>query len=337
MFKHWMRVLTLSWLAMGLVACAGSAMPLIPTAQPTVTATYTPSATRTPAGDVTPTPRPTQVAQVIGGASPTPLFGATRTPLPDSFVPSPTPNLNPNAPRLEFFTSDPLSVAPGSNVTLFWSARNIDGAVIYRIEGNERTQVYNVPPDGNLVVNTRRSDRGTLEYLIVIGEGASTDSLRLTIPLQCPVTWFFSPPPDACPQNAPLDTQLIDQNFERGRMLYVRETNIIYVLFNDGQTPAWRSFESQYNPEIHADRDPNAPPNFIQPLRELGYLWRTDETVRNRLGLGTAEAVTFEGLVQTAETTGNRPNIYLSSATRNIIHLLPGGDVWELITPQTGN
>jgi hypothetical protein len=318
-------------------ACAGSAVPVIPTALPTITATYTPSPTRTPARDVTPTQRPTQVAaQATGGPSPTPLLGATRTALPEDFVPTPTRNLNPNAPRLEFFTSDPLAVEPGESVTLFWSARNVDGAVIYRVEDGERTQVYNVPPDGNLVIDTRRSERGSLNFVVRVGDENSADELSLTIPLQCPISWFFAPAPSACAEDEALETQIIDQSFERGRMLYVRESDTIYVLFNDGQTPAWRTFASEYDPEIHPERDENAPPNFIQPLRELGYLWRTNDVVRTRLGLGTAEAVTFEGFAQTSEGGNNRTNIYISSAGRSVLHLIPGGDVWEIIAPQGG-
>ncbi|MCA9912610.1 MAG: hypothetical protein KC496_04660, partial [Anaerolineae bacterium] len=105
--------LLLVLLAFALSACEATANYVIPTEPPTVTETYTPSPSRTPGSDM-PTRQPTQVvvqAQVTGGPTPTPLFGATRTPVPEDF-PTATRPFDPNAPRIEFFTSDPLSVQP---------------------------------------------------------------------------------------------------------------------------------------------------------------------------------------------------------------------------------
>jgi len=334
MVRSLLQVILFGLLSGVLVACTGASLQIIPTELPTITPTFTPSPSPTRDANLTPTPFPTRVVQV-GGPSPTPLLGATRTPLPVDFQPTATRILNPNAPRLEFFTSDPLAVEPGESVTLFWSARNIDTAVIYRLNSaGERTQVFNVPPDGRLDVTTNRSDRGQLDFLVRVGEGSTIDELTLTIPLQCPIDWFFAPPPEACPEDPALETQIIDQSFERGRMLYVRESNTIYVLFNDGEQPAWQTFESEYNPDIHPERDPNAPPNFIQPLRELGFLWRTSDVVRNRLGLGLQEANTFEGFVQATEL-GSDLSIYISGAERNIIHAVSGNQLWQLLVPST--
>jgi hypothetical protein len=314
-----------------LSACEPAAVQVIPTALPTETATFTPSPTRTPGINASPTLRRTRVAEATGGPSPTPLFGATRTPLPDD-APTPTRSFNPNAARIEFFTSDPLSVEPGGQVSLFWSARNVDSAVIYRLdsEGN-RSQVYNVAPDGNLPIQTRSSDRGALNFVLAVGEGADYSENRLTIPLECPVEWFFSPAPDDCPQDAATETTIIDQTMERGRMLYIQEDETIYTLFNDGQQPAWSTFENRYDPEQHASRDPNAPPEWIQPLNELGFVWRGDNTVRSRLGLGTAEAIEFQGFVQVAPASGGREMLYISGANGVVLQVLPGNERWQII------
>ncbi len=314
-----------------LSACEPATVQVIPTALPTITATFTPSPTRTPGINASPTLRSTQVAEATGGPSPTPLFGATRTTLPDDVI-TPTRSFNPNAARIEFFTSDPLSVEPGGQVSLFWSARNVDSAVIYRLDSDgNRSQVYNVAPDGNLPVQTRSSDRGALNFVLAVGEAADYSETRLTIPLECPLEWFFSPAPDDCPQNAPVETTIIDQTMERGRMLYIEDSNTIYTLFNDGQQPAWSRFENRYDPEQHASRDPNAPPEMIQPLNELGFVWRGDDTVRNRLGLGTAEAIEFQGFVQTAPATAGREIVYISGANGVVLQILPDNDRWQII------
>ncbi|MBZ0290920.1 MAG: hypothetical protein K8I30_25060, partial [Anaerolineae bacterium] len=137
--------------------CGATAMQVIPTDPPTITPTSTATASRTPGGAVTPTPTPTAApASPTGGPSPTPLFGPTRTLA--AVLPTPTRVVNPNAPRIEFFTSDTLAVAPGGSVTLFWSTRGANGAVIYRLDQNNvRNQLWNVAPDGNLTVPTRRA------------------------------------------------------------------------------------------------------------------------------------------------------------------------------------
>lgn len=318
-------------LTMILAACEPASQLIVPTDPPTQTPTFTPSPTRTPGGEVTPTRRPTQIAQ-IGGASPTPLLGASRTPIPPDF-PTPTRPFDPNAPQIEFFTSDPLTITPGEEVRLFWSARNVDNAAIYRLDGNgNRSQVFNVAPDGNLLIDTVASDRGELAFTLVVGDGADERENTIVIPLQCPVDWFFAPAPEDCASGAPVETLIVDQEMERGRMLYIQETDVIYVLFNDGQQPAWSSFQNRYDPAIHAERDPNAPPEFIQPLAELGFVWRGNDTVRTRLGLGLRDAFRFDGFIQRAPGSGSADVIYISGGDGIVLQLLPGNEIWQIIT-----
>ena len=130
-------------------------------------------------------------------------------------------SLNPNAPRIEFFTSDAAAVAPGSTVTLYWSTRGARDAVIYQLERGVRNRLWNVGPDGSLPVQTSRSARGTVDFVLSVGEGAEYTEQNLSIPLACPDVWFFQPPPQACPTGSAQDTQLIEEPFERGRMLSI--------------------------------------------------------------------------------------------------------------------
>lgn len=318
-----------------LASCSATAMQVIPTDLPTATASYTPSPTHTPGRDVTPTRRPTDiVTRNSSGLTPTPLLGATRT--RSANAPTSTRVPNPNAARIEFFTSDVLAVQPGGTVTLFWSARNVDAAVIYRINADgTRQQVWNVPPDSSLAVTTRRSDRGQLDFLLTVGEAETYNEARLQIPIRCPILWFFSPPPTECPNEEAVETGFTEQPFERGRMVYIAERNQIYVLFNDGNAPAWLSFNSQYNSEIHAESEPNfvPPPGLFQPLRELGFLWRGNDTVRNRLGLGISEASTYQGFFQTAPSSNEREDLFLTASDNTILNIIPGGTLWQIITP----
>lgn len=327
-------VIWLGLMLIALAACEPAAAPLIPTDRPTASPSPTASATHTPGPDATSTPRPTRVAQAEGGPSPTPLIGPTRTPQPGAAISTPTRAFNPNAPRVEFFTSDPLAVEPGSPVVLFWSVRGTDNVVIYRLnEAGERTLAINAPPDGSREVSTRRSERGTLDFILIAGQGDNQTEQFLSIPLRCPVTWFFSPAPDVCAADIAEESLIAEQRFERGRMLYIESRNTIYVLFNDGQQPAWLGVENRYDPTIHPERDPNFPPQFIQPIAELGFVWRGSDSIRNRLGIGAAEETRFEGFVQVSRTAGGAETLYISSGDGQVIRIQPDGAVWELIGP----
>lgn len=315
-------------------ACAPAAQQIVPTARPTITPTFTPTNTRTPGPrDVTPTTTPTRPpASPTGGPSPTALLGATST--PDSDV-TPTRVPNPNAPRIEFFTSDVRAVAPGSEVTLFWSTRGADGATIYRLDpGGTRNQLWNVPPDGNLTVATRSDDRGTVDFLLSVGEGADRTEQPLSLPLSCPVAWFFVPPPQECPNDEPLETVIVEQPFVRGRMIYIEEQDQVYALFNDGFDPAWVTFQNRYNPVIHEafiEGFPE-PPGRVQPVGILGFVWRNSDAVRSRLGLGTEQEFSFDGFVQTAPAAGEGDSLYISSSGGTVLQLLPEGASWQIIT-----
>ena len=315
-----------------IVGCEPTARIIVPTSLPTITLTYTPSPTRTPGRNATPTQR--AVAELsTAGPSPTPLFGSTRLPITAIFV-TPTRAANPNAPRIEFFTSDVLGIEPGGKVTLYWSARNVDTVLLYRVQEGERSQVFNnLPPDGRLEIATRASERGQLDFLLSAGRSSDYIEQTLTIPFQCPVSWFFAPAPEDCPDDEPVETRLTEQTFERGRMIFVQNQNLIYVLFNDGQDPAWLSFENRYDPAIHPEKDPSAPPAFIQPLRELGLIWRSNDTVRNRLGLGTAEGASYDGALQTFTRAGRSPQTFMNSADGTVLQILAGGETWQIIVP----
>lgn len=315
-------------------ACAPAAQQILPTERPTVTPTATVTPSRTPGreGDVTPTVTPTRPpASPTGGPSPTPLFGATSTP---SNRVTATRVPNPNAPRIEFFTSDVRAVAPGTDVTLFWSTRGADGATIYRIDPTgARNQLWNVPPDGRLTVGTNEADRGTVDFLISVGEGIDRSEESLALPLSCPVTWFFVPPPEACPNDDPDETIIVEQPFVRGRMVYVAEQDQVYALFNDDFEPRWVAFQNRYNPEIHDERIEGfpVPQGRVQPVAILGFVWRNNEAVRSRLGLATEQEFSFDGFVQTAPIDDSE-SVYISGSDGTVLQMLPEGDSWEIIT-----
>ena len=196
--------------------------------------------------------------------------------------------------------------------------------------------MWNEEPDGTLIINTNSRDRGQLDFLLSIGEGALTVEQTLSVPLACPVQWFFGPPPNECPDEEVVETLIIEQEFERGRMVYIGESDLIYTLFNDGFEPAWVVFENQYDPEIHPERDDSfeqaLQPGFFQPIGELGFVWRNNDTVRNRLGVGIQADIRYDGFAQSATLANNSESLYISSTSGTVLQLLDNGDSWQIIS-----
>jgi len=325
-WASWIGIVALS---LTITGCGATARQVVPTARPTATQTLTPTPSSTPGIGATPTITPRSVAS---GPTPTPLFGPTST-LPAVLTTATRPP-NPNAPRIEFFTTNVQQVEPGGQVTLFWSVRGARNAIIYRIDASgARGNLWNVPPDGNLPITISRRDRGQATFLLSAGEGDLETTQQLSIPLSCPDPWFFQPAPDACPAGPAEATSIIEEPFERGRMIYIQSRNRVYVLFNDGRTPAWLSFENKFNPAVDKASEESfvPPPDRFQPVGIIGFVWRGNDVVRNRLGLGTAAETQYDGFIQVVKN-GDKEDLYLNSADKSILQLLPGGDVWQIIT-----
>lgn len=220
-------------------------------------------------------------------------------------------------------------------MTLFWSTRNADRAVIYQLDDDgERERVWNVAPDGNQAVRTNERDRGQVDFVLVVGPDGRQVEQRLSVPLACPIQWFFDPPPDRCADDEASEVFLIEQRFERGRMLYSAETDTVYALFNDGFEPAWLAFDNLYDPAIHPEIADNfvPPPGRYQPVARLGFVWRGNDTVRNRLGLATEPEIPYEGFVQQATIGSGEDSVYVSSTDGSVVQLLGNGDSWQIIT-----
>jgi hypothetical protein len=321
--------------------CVATTQQIIPTERPTVTPTATATATPRIIGNVATTPAPTFTrAAPVGGPSPTPLFGEGPAMI-DLPVVTSTRVLNPNAARIEFFTTDVGSVSPGADVRLYWSIANVERAVIYRINAaGQRTLTYNIPPDGTQTVTVGASERGNIDFQLVAGEGSQQVQQSLSIPILCPIAWFFIPAPEACPSAEAAQTTITEQTFERGRMLHLADSDRIYVLFNDAASPAWIDFPNLYDPTIHPERDEGfelalAGTGLVQPVGKLGFVWRGNDTVRNRLGVGTLPETVYEGSTQRAPTsaTDDSESVFITSSTGTVIQLLPEGESWQILTP----
>lgn len=319
-------------LSLTLVACGGVIDPIVPTDAITPTETVTPRVSVTARATATNTATPVPPGQTpTGGPSPTSIVGPTRTPLPVAQTSTPRPN--PNAPRIEVFTADIAYVYPGDSLSIFWSIRGADRAAIYRLDdAGQRNQLWNVEPSGSLVVQTSRRDRGTADFLLTVDNGQQYVEQMLSIPLLCAYEWFFAPEPENCAGGPAVESTHVEQIFEGGRMIYVAEEDQIYVLFADGQRPAWTSFPNRYVSGETPEEDSRfvPPPGRFQPTRILGVIWRASDQVRNRLALGLEPEKRYEGAMQSdGEARGE--TVFIRSGDGSVLKLEAGGDGWSII------
>ncbi|GJQ57157.1 MAG: hypothetical protein HKUEN07_37260 [Rhodocyclaceae bacterium] len=98
--------------------------------------------------------------------------------------------------------------------------------------------------------------------------------------------------------------------------------------------PAWIALENRFDPAVHPELEESfvPPPGFVQPIRILGFIWRGNDTVRNRLGLGLDAEITYDGFVQSVTGADGEQSLYANSADGTVLQLLPSGDAWQIIS-----
>ncbi len=90
-----------------------------------------------------------------------------------------------------------------------------------------------------------------------------------------------------------------EQTFIGGKMFWRQDTDVIYVLFNDG---TWQQFPNTwFAGEPETDPSIVPPAGYYQPRRGFGELWRSNSIVRGALSWGTIEERGFSGAVEPFE------------------------------------
>jgi hypothetical protein len=108
--------------------------------------------------------------------------------------------------------------------------------------------------------------------------------------------------PMATPTESPFPTPEVgnlyvaEQEFQNGRMFWVRPINQIWVLReNDDGANIWEVYEDTWE-EGMPEEDPTLEPpatGLIQPIRGFGLLWRENDDLREDLGWAIEEEVGY--------------------------------------------
>jgi uncharacterized protein YraI len=112
-------------------------------------------------------------------------------------------------------------------------------------------------------------------------------------------------------------TQAAYQAFQYGHMIWLRSTDTIYVMFQDGR---WEQFVDLFE-EGMVEIDPNivAPQGFVQPRRGFGLVWRRYRHVRNALGWGLHTEIGYTAQHSYSSINGER-NITIPGSQRFILY-----------------
>lgn len=323
-----------------LAACGANAEPVLPTLRPTFTTapTITPSATRVFNATATPQPTldPALTVVATDGPSPTALIGATSARAPVYTLTPTRESAISGSLSIEYFTTNAQSARPGDKLTLYWSVKGTERAIIYRLNPDgSHDQLWQVGRAGSLDVTTRTADQDVARFSLTISDNISRVEQALSVPLTCSQqTWFFAPAPSGCPADPATQSAAAQQNFERGQMIWISTQGRIYVLFNDSKKPAWIAYADEFKDGMPERDNTLAPPaNLAQPIRGFGLIWRTKETVRERLGWATGPELPFDGAYQSDNVALPNTTLYLRARDKAIIELPAKGDIWRLIVP----
>jgi len=112
-------------------------------------------------------------------------------------------------------------------------------------------------------------------------------------------------------------------------MLWNRAEDRIYVLFDDGNQPAWRAYTDEWDEGEPASDPAIVPPEgLFQPVRGFGLVWREQPGVRDRLGWAVDAETGYSTAVQ-ATSRFKYNTTYVRALDGGVWELGPEGSEWN--------
>lgn len=245
------------------------------TATPTSTITLTPSKTDTPTSTPTITDTPTDTPTETFTPTDTPTITDTPTAtFTRTATATPTASRTPTAtvmPTILLFSADPQNVTVGNTVTVRWNADADNVKLELLSQGNALVDSVTVPVQGTKVY-TPQTVNGAVQILrLTAVKGGKSTVATLSIAVQCPQPWFFSPPPqvNGCPQ-AQQAGAFTFEGFQSGLAYFVPNNNTVYFMTSGGQVMA---ITNTWNVSIPMPA--LTPPSGLTepPAGPIGYMW----------------------------------------------------------------
>jgi len=230
------------------------------------------------------------------------------------------------------FTAEPTAINPGDTVTLRWQASGQTITLCTTAATLQLSDCKPVSPTGSQQFTTRPEDRNFVQYILFAQQGDQSENASVSVKINCPVAWFFTPPPQTCSQDTAIAGDGAVQHFQHGMMIWVSSLDAIFVLFDDGQSPHWDQLNDPWQEGFaEPTADPEKPDHLYQPVRGFGMVWRgvgNYYAPADRLGWAKEE----EFGIQTAYQCDSAPKYntcYLQSP-EGVIVLEPERSGWHL-------
>lgn len=287
-------------------------------ALPTMALTATTTATAVSPTSTPAPPPPTAVPQ------PLPTWTAT------AVSPTPLPELT-----IHYFRANVAAANPGQTIQLEWSTTGASQVTLSRLFDFRVAEWWEVASTGAQAYSVSPEQRTPLSFILTVGNAAGqSDSLGLTLPVNCPDPWFFAPSPEGCPAGPARYSSGAEQRFQNGYMLWEQAERRIYILFHDGAI-RWNIVSDTWVEGEPICQIEPVPPGLLHPARGFGKVWCSDPALRDRLGWAmSGETGGFQTAVQaTAKVRYNE--IYIRAADGMVWKLLPERSGWEKISVQS--
>jgi hypothetical protein len=172
------------------------------------------------------------------------------------------------------FTADPSQGQRGDSIRLTWNTTAATASITEILPSGRSGQIYDdLAPSGETDV-TLSGGQGARFVLATYGDGSTGPVSAVTV--SAPVRETATP--------AATNTVAF-QPFEHGVMVWLSESQTIYVLYEDGTYGIYHDNWQDGDAETVTE---TAPDGLVVPQRGFGAIWSGQEGVRDRLGWGTA-------------------------------------------------
>jgi hypothetical protein len=246
-----------------------------------------------------------------------------------------------SVPVILSFTADRTTIVEGESVTLSWQATGGTEAFIQWVS---REMIWAqapgpLNPAGGTVAITPTGDG---DITLTVGNSAGSVEAHVQLTITCPYPWapaLAGPPPMAsgCPRETVFSIAA-QQPFENGFMIWIEADRMIYAFYDAREGDSYPTYEGFI--DDFEEGDPESDPSIVppsglyQPIRGFGLLWRTNQSVRDRLGWATAAETGFQTWMQGYSGAGMH-NYYtlLQGIDGTVYHLIASGSVWEVYSP----
>jgi hypothetical protein len=217
--------------------------------------------------------------------------------------------------KLKVSTLDQNSPAPLDG----YCDTSIDGVTAASIPPNGLV-TYAIAPGKHTVVVRAKSDNSqwiTLQpatFNPTIYAGVTQKQTATVTGYQCQYTWTLAIDPTMCATGPATTAHMVQEGFERGRMLW-NQSNGVYEVLTYQQTsttgPIYSAFEFFDPLNVQGDSSGSVgtpPPDLFAPINGFGSIWRGDvpgaSWVRGAFGWAVTQESGYEATIQ----CGNEPN-----------------------------